>query len=112
VNDFDVTQLALLGEAADCLQDVAVFIWDDDRNYVAVNHAACELLGKNRDEILGMHVGDMTANRASPLFEQVQHGRIHTGTHRFHGGEVRYLTCRTKIAGLPYLVSLCWRDES
>jgi PAS domain-containing protein len=105
----DVTQLALLGEAAECLQDAAVFVWDDDRNYVAVNRAACKLLGKSRDEILAMRVGDMTANRASPLFDEVQHGDVHTGTHVFEGGSVHYLTCRTKIAGLPYMVSICWK---
>ena len=49
---FDVAQLALLGEAAECLQDVAVFVWDDDRNYVAVNRAACALLGRTREQIL------------------------------------------------------------
>ena len=66
---FEVAQLALLGEAVEWLQDAAVFVWDEDRNYVAANQAACELLGKKREEILRMRVGDMTANRASPLFE-------------------------------------------
>ena len=36
------------------MSDAAVFVWDDDRNYVAVNQAACRLLGRTRDEILQM----------------------------------------------------------
>jgi PAS domain-containing protein len=109
---FEVAQLALLGEAAESMQDVAVFVWDDDRNYVAANQAACRLVGKTRGEILQMRVGDMTENRAAPLFEEVQHGGIHTGTHRFAGGDVEFLTCRTKVAGLPYMVSVCWRKNT
>jgi PAS domain-containing protein len=105
---FDVSQLALLGEAAECLDGVAVFVWDDDRHYLAVNQAACKLLGRTRDEILAMRVGDLTPNRASPLFEAVQRSGIHTGSHEFEGGTVEFLTTRTKIAGLPYMVSVCW----
>jgi PAS domain-containing protein len=107
---FDVTQLALLGEAVECLQDVAVFVWDEDRTYVAANQAACRLLGRTREEILRMKVGDLTENRASPLFEEVQHGGgIHTGVMESPAGPLHYLTCRTKVAGLPYMISVCWR---
>src|SRR5581483_1019784 len=67
-----IAQLAILGEAAECLVDVAIFVWDDDRNYVAVNDVAVDLVGRSREEILRMKVGDMTTNRASPLFEEVQ----------------------------------------
>ena len=109
--DFDVTQLALLGEAADCLQEVAVFVWDDDRNYVACNQAACDLLGKTRKEILAMKVGDMHPDRATELFRAVQRRGVHSGTMSSPRGELQYLTCRTKIAGLPYMVSVCWRSE-
>jgi len=107
---FEVAQLALLGEAVEHLQDVAVFVWDEDRNYVAANQAACDLLGKKRDEIFRMKVGDMTENRASPLFEEVQHGGpIHTGVMDSPAGRLHYLTCRTRVAGLPYMISVCWR---
>lgn len=105
----DVTQLALLGEAVECLDGVAVFVWDDDRNYVAVNQAASVLLGRRRDEILGMKVGDMTPNRASPLFEAMLRGGVHAGTHVFDGGSLDYVTTQTRIAGLLYQVSICWR---
>jgi PAS domain-containing protein len=112
VTDVDVTQLALLGEASECLDEVAIFVWDDDRNYVAVNQAACALVGKSRDEILRMRVGDMTADHASPLFEEVQRAGVHSGSFRFDGGEVQYVTAQTRIAGLPYMVSVVWRQPS
>jgi PAS domain-containing protein len=107
----NVSQLALLGEAAECMDDVAIFVWDDDRNYVAVNQAACRLVGRTREEILRMRVGDMTENRASPLFEDVQRGGVHTGMHSFERGTFEFMTTRTKIAGLPYFVSVCWLQE-
>lgn len=110
--EFDVTQLALLGEAADCLQEVAVFVWDDDRNYVAANQAACQLLDRTREEILAMHVGDMHPDRATELFESVQRRGVHTGTMSTPRGELEFVTCRTKIAGLPYMVSVCWRSSA
>lgn len=106
---FDVSQLALLGEAAECLEDVAVFVWDEDRTYVAANQAACRLVGKTRDELLKMKVGELTDSRAAPLFDQVQHGGPHSGTMPSPFGELRYLTCRTRVAGLPYMVSVCWK---
>ena len=106
---FDVTQLALLGEAVDCLDEVSVFVWDDDRNYVAVNKAACELLDLTREKILAMHVGDLHPDRATELFEAVQQRGTHTGVMETPRGALHYLTCRTKIAGLPYMVSICWR---
>src|SRR6059058_2176317 len=84
--DFDVTQLALLGEAADSLRDVAVFVWDDDRNYVAVNHHACRLLDRTRVEILAMKVGDLHPDRATELFVAVQQRGVHAGTMSTPGG--------------------------
>jgi PAS domain-containing protein len=105
---FDVSQLALLGEAVECLGEVAVFVWDDDRNYVAVNQAGCRLVGKTRQEILQMKVGDLSPDRASPHFEDVQHPGVHAGTLMAPTGEIEYLTCRSRVAGLPYMVSVCW----
>lgn len=105
---FDVAQLALLGEAIECLEGVAIFVWDEDRNYVAANKPACDLVGRTREELLRMKVGDLSENRASPLFEEVQRRGTHTGRIDTPGGEVEFLTCRTKVAGLPYMVSVCW----
>jgi PAS domain-containing protein len=111
----DLAQVALLGEAVANLAELAVFVWDEDRNYVAVNTAACELVGRTREQILQMKVGDLTANRASPHFEKVQHGPMHTGSlviERDDGPvDVEWLTCHTRVAGLPYMISLVWRKE-
>src|SRR3954453_4094439 len=108
---FDVAQLALLGEAVECTQDAAVFVWDEDRNYVAVNQAACRLLGKTRDQLLGMRVGDMAENRAQPLFDEVQRAGIHTGQIPFDSAAIQFVTCKARIPGLPYMVSICWPAE-
>jgi PAS domain-containing protein len=107
--NFDVTQLALLGEAAECLDGVGIFVWDDDRHYVAVNQAACDLIGRTRDEILGMRVGTLSTDRDAPLVEEVQRRGVHTGTVVSPTGELQFMTCATRIAGLPYMVSVCWR---
>jgi PAS domain-containing protein len=111
-----LAQIALLGEAAECMSDVAVFVWDEDRNYVAANDAACELIGRTREELLQMKVGDMTVDRAQPHFDNVQHRDVHTGTltvDRPDGPvEIAWITCHTRVAGLPYMVSFCWRKGS
>jgi PAS domain-containing protein len=104
----DVSQLALLGEAVECLGEVGVFVWDEDRNYVAVNQAACRIVGKTRQEILQMKVGDLAPDRASPTFEEVQHPGVHAGTLTAPTGEIEFMTCQTRVAGLPYMVSVCW----
>jgi PAS domain-containing protein len=108
-------QLALLGEAADNLRQVAVFVWDEDRNYVAVNDAACKLVGRPREELLKMRVGDLSPDRASPHFENVQRGAVHTGSLEINRDDgpiaIEWLTCQSRVAGLPYMVSVAWRKE-
>jgi PAS domain-containing protein len=110
-----LSQLALLGEAVECLEDAAIFVWDEDRNYVAANEAACVLIGKTHEELLKMKVGDMTADKAEPHFSSVQTGKLHTGSLRVDRPdgpvEIDWMTCPTKIAGLPYMLSVCWRRE-
>jgi PAS domain S-box-containing protein len=116
VNAEQLAQLALLGEAIDCMGEVAIFVWDEDRHYVAANEAAVELTGVPREELLKMKVGDMTPDRAAPYFEQVQQGHLHRGSLEIHRAdgivEIDWLTGRTKIAGLPYMVSICWRKDA
>jgi PAS domain-containing protein len=108
-----LSQIALLGEAAEGLEDAAIFVWDDDRNYVAANDAACALVGKTHAELLGMKVGDMSPDRAEPHFSSVQRGSVHTGSLRIDRAdgaiEIDWMTCRTTLAGLPYMMSVCWR---
>jgi PAS domain S-box-containing protein len=108
-------QLALLGEAAACLQDGAVFVWDEDRNYVAVNDAACRLVGLTREELLGMPVGSLSRDGGSPHFEEVQRHAPLAGRSSFEHPdgtevEIEWVTFHSRLAGLPYMVSVCWRD--
>ena len=108
-----LAQLALLGEAASNAKGVAVFVWDEDRNYVAVNEEACRLTGRTREELLAMRTGDMTPDHAEPHFgDAVRQGFLH-GVFSIDGPdgpvEIEWVTCATTIAGLPYFVSACWR---
>jgi PAS domain S-box-containing protein len=53
-------QLGLLGEAIDDGPQV-VFVADEEMRYIAVNQAACSLLGYTREELLGLSVTDVAA---------------------------------------------------
>ena len=108
--------LSLLGEAVDCLQEVAVFVWNDERNYVAVNEAACRLVGLPRDELIGMPVGALSPGNATADIARVRESEAVDGESWFtrRDGQIvrlRWTTARTSIAGLPYLVSICRRVD-
>jgi PAS domain S-box-containing protein len=51
-------QASLLGEAV-ANGPAAVFVTDAEGHYVAVNHAACSLLGYSREELLAMRLGEV-----------------------------------------------------
>jgi PAS domain S-box-containing protein len=62
-NDVDahvhsLIQTTLLGEAAENVP-LAIFVADEEMNYVAVNPAACELVGYTREELLALEVSDV-----------------------------------------------------
>lgn len=109
-------QRSLLGEAIDFLEDVAVFVWNEERNYVAVNEAACEVVGLSREELIGMRVGALSANDAADEIEAVRSTTPFEGASSFtrpDGTEVRltWMTVHTKVAGLGYMVSICRRVD-
>jgi PAS domain S-box-containing protein len=109
-------QLSLLGEAIDCADEVAVFVWNDDRRYVAVNEAACRLVGVDRQRLIGMTVGDLTVDGAAEVMARVRASRSIAGTSSFTrpDGEVvelTWTTAHTRVAGLPYMVSVCRRVD-
>lgn len=104
---------SLIGEALEGARDVAVFVWDEHRHYVAVNDAACVLTGLERSELIGMPVGDRTEGRADAIMAEAAHSPVLQGTLVFRRGdgreiEVNYLTLHTRIANLPFMVSICW----
>ena len=111
--DTRLLQLTLLGEAIQSAQTAAVFVWDEDRNYVAVNDAACELVGLTCEELLTMRVGDLTPDRAAPHFTAAQRERRLTGRSRIDrrdgtSVEVEWVSFHTHVAALPYMVSVVW----
>ena len=106
-------QRSLLGEAVDELDGVAVFVWNAERRYVAVNEAACELTGSSRGELIGMHVGDLTPD-GEQLIDRVQSRDATDGSSTFRRidgqrVEIEWTTLHTRIAGLPYMVSIVRR---
>jgi PAS domain S-box-containing protein len=104
---------SLLGEAVESMKGVAVFVWDEHRHYVAVNDAACAMTGLSRSELIGMPVGDRTAAQASPIIAEAVETPVVQGTLAFtHADgaeiEVSYVTMHTRIANLPFMLSICW----
>ncbi len=107
-------QQALLGEAFDLADGLAVFVWNEERHYVAVNEEACRLVGLTRQELIGMPVGDLSPDKASGDLARVQAGGVTNGTSSFTkpDGEVvalEWTTTHTRVAGLPYMVSIVRR---
>src|SRR5207245_10731039 len=58
-------QASLLGEAIEH-GPVAVFVADEHGNYVAVNQAACTMLGYTREELLALQVLDVARYSDAP----------------------------------------------
>jgi PAS domain S-box-containing protein len=104
---------SLIGEAVEAMDGVAVFVWDEHRHYVAVNDAACKMTGLARSELIGMPVGDRTSDRATEIMEQATRVPVLQGVMQFTRAdgtdlEVNYLTMHTRIANLPFMVSMIW----
>ena len=115
--DQQILHRSLLAEAVDGLEDVAVFVWDEDRHYVAVNQAACTLTGLSREELIGMPVGDLSPDRAAADIDRTQHAPLLRGSSSFtrRDGErvdLEWVTVHTRISHLPFMVSFCWRAGS
>jgi PAS domain S-box-containing protein len=105
---------SLLGEAIDQLEGVAVFVWNEERHYVAVNDYACRLVGLDRNQLLGMPVGDLSPDQARGDLERTRQAPVTVGASSFtkRDGEVvdlEWTTVRTRVAGLAYMVSICRR---
>src|SRR4051795_12247547 len=62
----ELLQETLLGEAA-ATGAAGVFLTGDDLRYVAVNEAACDILGYERDELLALRVSDVVISDAERL---------------------------------------------
>jgi PAS domain S-box-containing protein len=93
--------------------DVGFLVWDEDRRYIAVNDAACRLLGTTREDLLGRTVGDRTEDGdevvAQAVRKQQLSGRL--TAEKFDGSgpvHLEYTTFRTRTAGMPFMGSVIW----
>ena len=104
-------QTSLLGEAVEN-GPVAVLVADEHGRYVAVNRAACALLGYTREELLALRLTDVARYDEAPAewAEMELHG-THTGVSKVtckDGStiEFAYVAGATVVAGMPVYVSV------
>ena len=101
-------QASLLGEAVDN-GPVAVFVVDENRRFVAVNRAACALVGYSREDILTLGASDIS--EGADRWDEIRRvGKI-SGTaalRRKDGSRVdfEYVAGATSIAGMPVYLSV------
>ena len=103
-------QTSLLGEAIENGPS-AVFVADENGKYVAVNQAACSLLGYTREELLDLRVSDVARyTEASEEWSEMRQAgtRLGTSTLTRKDGttvEFSYVAGATIVAGMPVFVS-------
>jgi PAS domain S-box-containing protein len=104
-------QASLLGEAIEH-GPVAVFVADEHGKYVAVNQAACLMLGYTREELLELRVADVARySEAGEEWTEMQKTGAHAGTSRLTckdgtAVEFSYTAGATVVAGMPVFVSV------
>ena len=101
-------QASLLGEAVEH-GPAAVFVADEDGRYVAVNQAACTLVGYSREELLSMRVSNLAEGMEK--WDEMQRTGSASGTAeltRKDGTRVQftYVAGATTVAGMPVYVSV------
>jgi PAS domain S-box-containing protein len=106
-------QIGLLGEALE-QGPVAVFVFDDELNYIAVNEHACKLVGYTREELLHLRAPALSASpKALDDYREVVLGRRSEGTTRVickDGTELdlRFRASQTRVAGMTFYVGVAW----
>jgi PAS domain S-box-containing protein len=107
-------QITLLGEAIEYMP-VAVFVFDDEGRYIAVNAHASTMLGYTREELLSQRLGDLaeSAREAFSAYRAVAEGREAEGRTRVLRKDGRPLDvvfrgAETTIAGIPFYVAVAW----
>ena len=104
-------QASLLGEAVEH-GPVAVFLADEHGRYVAVNPAACALLGYSRTELLDLRVTDVARyeEAGEEWTEMLRLGaRVGTSSLTRKDGtivEFSYAAGATRVAGMPLFISV------
>lgn len=112
--DQQLLQQTLLGEALDNAP-FAVFVFDEDRQNVAVNRAACELTGYTRQELLDLDVFAVSdrPERAAKNLREVSARRRTSGRAKIKRKDgktlaVSYRIGETSLAGAYFFISLVW----
>jgi PAS domain S-box-containing protein len=107
-------QITLLGEAVEHAP-VGVFVFDDRGEYVAVNQYGCQLLGHDRDTILGSRIGDFAVAPEDALhsYRAVVDGDSTEGVTQIRRGDgstasVRFRARETTIGGLVFYIGIAW----
>jgi PAS domain S-box-containing protein len=104
-------QASLLGEAIEN-GPVAVFVADENGKYVAVNQAACIMLGYTREELLELRVSAVARyDEAAEEWRAMSQAGNRSGTSRLTRKdgtivEFRYIAGATVVAGMPVFVSM------
>jgi PAS domain S-box-containing protein len=111
---FEIVQQTLIGDAI-ASSDHAVLVSEEGPGKViAVNEAACRLLGYSRDELLRMRPAEWSARSAEELteiYEQLNSRRAFTATARLRRKderlvEVDYWGSWTHVGGIGYLLTV------
>src|SRR5258708_206576 len=106
-----LVQTGLLGDAID-RAPAAVFVADENGQYVAGNRVACEMLGYTRAELLGLRVQDVGAEpEVEAHFKAFVRAREEKGVTTLRRKDestvrFRYSAGETIMAGLTYYVSV------
>jgi PAS domain S-box-containing protein len=104
-------QTSLLGEAIEN-GPVAVLVADEQGRYVAVNQAACHLLGYSREELLAMRATEVARYGEAPAeWAEPELQRTHAGVAEVtcKDGSIvgfAYVAGATVVDGMPVFVSV------
>jgi PAS domain S-box-containing protein len=104
-------QTSLLGEAIEN-GPVAVLVADENGRYVAVNQAACTLLGYSREELLMLRATDVARYDDAPAewaemeLEGTRSGVAEVTRKDGSTVEFAYVAGATLVAGMPVYVSV------
>ena len=106
-------QQVLLGDALEWATDLGAFVLDEQGRYLAVNDAACKLVGLSREEILGLEIGTFNPHLVAEYADVLDQGQVGGETFivRSDGERVDlgYRVSTTRVGGMPFLVVICWQ---
>jgi PAS domain S-box-containing protein len=104
----------LVGEALEH-GPIAVFVFDEEGRYLAVNGMACNLLGYGREDLLARRIGELSVQTASEAVDAylaaMEAGTEATTEVRHANGSIVRLNFRAaaaKVAGMPVFVGVAW----